>query len=148
MNDAEGHRRDSDDRRPRRRRAGSSLSELSRDGGDLKTTSISIFKISWNFRQRDDWLSDLDLAFMRAPKKFRKDRKKILYALDKIDRDCKAFWKRYITAREIPELRDALYTDYEAFSDWTVSILRNADNRVYEISAIYEKIYQRLSQFF
>ena len=52
---------------------------------DLKVDNIITLITSSTFRQRDDWLNDLQRTFKSAPQKFKKDTKKILLTLNYMD---------------------------------------------------------------
>lgn len=131
-------------KRQGRRKSNSSTS--SSEGPDLKTEHITTFKKSWSFQQREEWLGDLELAFRRAPKKFKSPAKKILYALDQMEGEARSIWKRYVQAQESPEIADALYEDYPGFVSWTLTLLKNAENREIEIAKKIEKAAQGSQQ--
>jgi len=71
-------------------------SDSSGSSRDLKIKNIDTFNLQCTLRKRDDWLADMKRAFDGAPKKFGKDKKKILFGLDNMDSECRARWDRYL----------------------------------------------------
>ncbi|KAI0008179.1 hypothetical protein F4779DRAFT_17202 [Xylariaceae sp. FL0662B] len=123
-----------DTSKPAKRRRSASSSSDSSSGPDLKTENILMFKMDWTFRRREEWLGDLDLAYKRAPKKLRSVPKRILYALDQMEAEARSQWKRHIHEMPSQEERDAAYEDYPGFVEWTLTLLKDADNKEFRIS--------------
>jgi hypothetical protein len=73
-------------------RSSSSDSRSSKEG-EIKVRNIRQLKLSADFRTRDEWLSDLQRAFNGAPRKFRKQYRQILFALDNMDSECRTRWE-------------------------------------------------------
>ena len=110
--------RDKTHRRPRR-------DSDSSGSQDLKVDNIITLITSSTFRQRDDWLSDLQRAFKGAPRKFKKDTKKIFLALNYMDLESRTRWGRYL-AEQTEEMQQSLSDDWNAFSEWTLSLIKEA----------------------
>ena len=48
--------------------------------------------------------------------------------------EARTLWKRRLSDYNSPEERDLIYSDYPAFKEWTLSLLRNAENQEYIIA--------------
>jgi hypothetical protein len=104
----------------------------SSSGGDIRVKNIGTFTTRYTFHKRDDWLADLRRAFEGARKRYRKDYKKILLALDHMDSDCRSRWDRYLDDQPRSQ-REEYRNSYSTFELWTLSLLRDAYNREPEI---------------
>ena len=111
-----------------RRRRRSRSSSASSEGKDLRTRSIATFSASFSFQRRDLWLSDLKRAFKGAPKHFRKPEKKILFALDHMNEDCRQRWDQFMN--ESGEEHERIAADWPRFEEWNLSLLKDSRNRL------------------
>ena len=111
-----------------RRRRRSRSSSASSEGKDLQTRSITTFSASFSFQRRDLWLSDLKRAFKGAPKHFRKPEKRILFALDHMNEDCRQRWDQFIN--ESGEEHEQTAADWSKFEEWNLSLLKDSRNRL------------------
>ena len=87
---------------------GSRNSESSSDK-DVKMKHIIIFTLKFSVQRRALWLSDLQRAFRSSKKHFSRQSKRITYALDHMDEDCRQRWDQRL--RENPEDEDTLLKD-------------------------------------
>jgi len=104
-----------DSRSSHRRRRSSSSSSSERE---VRVKNITKLTATASFRQRDDWLADLQRAFEGASKRYRKDSRKILLALDHVDNELRSQWSRY--ARDELANTDP---DWDTFTAWSLTIL-------------------------
>ena len=120
--------------------------ESSGDSGpELRIKNITQLPAFPTLQQRDQWLQDLDRAFRGAPRKFRRDSRKILFALEYMDEDLRTNWDRYLDEQP-EELRDDLDDNFTRFSDWTLTLIKDAANREFMISNQLENARQREGQ--
>jgi len=132
-------------KRSRRRSRDVDDSDSDSDGGDIKIKNIATLASTSTFRNWDDWCSDLRRAFDGAPRKFRKDKKKILKALDYMDSECRARWSRYL-AEQTNDRQQELRGDWEAFADWSLTLVKEAANLQPFLTKRLEKAKQGDSQ--
>jgi hypothetical protein len=123
-------------RHKRRRISDSSSSER-----EIKVKNITRLTSSSSFRQRDDWLADLQRAFQGASRRYRKDSRKILLALDYVDNELRAQWNRY--AREEVEDQDGDPT-WETFTAWSLRAL--GIDQLAEVYKALDRAHQRQEQ--
>src|SRR5436190_17985854 len=114
-------------KRSQRRPRDADDSNSDSDGGDIKIKNIATLASTSTFRKWDDWCGDLRRAFAGAPRKFRRDKKKILLGLDYMDSECRARWSRYLD-EQTDERRQELETDWAAFADWSLTLIQEAAN--------------------
>jgi hypothetical protein len=100
----------------------------SSSGGDLRIKNITQLPLHPTIRRREDWLRDLNRAFAGARRKFRKDYKKILFALDHMDQEGRARWDRYLDEQP-EEDRENLEDNWERFEEWTLLLIKDSFNR-------------------
>lgn len=127
----------------RARHDSSSSSDRDRD---YQVSNTRIFQSTYTFRQRREWVNELEIAFRAGRKKLNRDEKKILYALDHMDADSKMLWYRHLDELKAKELRDEAWSNYAAFEDWTASILKGAERRELDIANHLEKMKQYPTQ--
>ncbi|OQE16552.1 hypothetical protein PENFLA_c027G03970 [Penicillium flavigenum] len=106
-------------------RGSSSESEQSQKG-EIKR-DVGKFEEDFGIKHREDWLNDLDALFKGAPKKYISGTQKILAATNYLCTTHKGKW--VIHERKHPE--DA--SNWEAFREWTKTLLRNSHNIVTDI---------------
>ncbi|KAH7195190.1 hypothetical protein BKA60DRAFT_661006 [Fusarium oxysporum] len=110
--------------RPRR----DSTESHSSSGREVRVRNITKLTLPTTFQKRDAWLSDLYRAFTGARRRYRKDYKKILTALDNMDGEGRGRWDRYVD--ELPEdIREITERSWEAFKEWSLSLIKDAANR-------------------
>ena len=114
----EGSVRDST-KSSRRRHRDADGSDSDSDGGDIKIKNIATLASTSTFRKWDDWCGDLQRVFAGAPRKFKRDSKKILKALDHMDSECRARWKRYL-AEQTDDRQQELRRDWAALEGWSL----------------------------
>ena len=114
-------------KRSRRRSRDADDSDSDSDGGDIKIKNIATLASTSTFRKWDDWCGDLRRAFAGAPRKFRRDDKKILKALDNMDSECRARWNRYLD-EQTDDRQQQLQEDWKAFVDWSLTLIKEAAN--------------------
>ena len=94
---------------------------------DVKMKHIIIFTLAFSIQRRALWLSDLRRAFQSSRKRFSKPTKRILYALDHMDENCRQRWDQYL--REHPKEEETLQRDWNRFEEWTLTLLKDAQHR-------------------
>lgn len=115
------------------------------DGKELKTENIEIFTLKFNFRKREEWINDLERAFEGAPKKYRKDRKKILLGLQHMDSECRARWSGHL--REQTEARRIeLKKSWDDYIPWTLTLIKEASNLAAALTKELDDARQRETQ--
>ena len=115
------------------------------DRSDIKIKNITVLTTNATFRKRDDWLNDLRRAFEGAPRKFRKDSKKILLANDNMDANCHARWDRYLD-EQTDSRRKSLAQDWNAFKEWSLTLIKEAANLQPHITLKIQNAMQRAEQ--
>lgn len=118
----------------RRRRRRSETDSSDSDDPEIKVRNITRLATSSSYRHRDDWLSDLRRAFQGAPRRYKKDSRKILLAVDYMDADLRAKWGRY--EGESPTWRD--------FEKWSLEAL--GIDQLAQVCKALEKSCQRDDQ--
>lgn len=124
----------------------SSHSTSSSDEKEVKIKSFTQFTSSSGLRKRDDWLNDLQRAFIGSKSRYKKDYKKILLALDHMDADCRARWDRYLDEQPSDEIKEALENSWADFKEWTLTILKDSTNREVLLIRSLEQAQQRDKQ--
>lgn len=113
--------------------------------GEVKIKNIIELALPTTVRKRDDWLRDLHRAFNGARRRYRKGYKKILLALDHMDQEGRARWDRYL--EEHGEIRrHELEEDWKAFEEWTLGLIKDAENRDVLLMSQLERAKQREGQ--
>ncbi|KAB8238957.1 hypothetical protein BDV23DRAFT_184343 [Aspergillus alliaceus] len=92
---------------------------------EIKIDNISIFTLSFDLQRRQDWLVDVRCAFRRDPQRYQTDEKKILAALNFLDRSCRYEWYRHVVGKPLEE-RQHIEGSWQYFEDWTLTLTRNA----------------------
>ncbi len=129
----------------RKRRRDDSDSEEDRYEKDLSLKGIDQFTRSFSLRQRQDWLHNAERIFRGSPRKFRKEQRKVLFALDHMEQYCRTLWQMRVQGKPQDE-QDALEGNWVLFSDWTLSIITNAENRGFTLHERIQEAQQSSSQ--
>jgi hypothetical protein len=125
--------------KPRRNSSGSDNSR------DLPLPEVKPLRSTPTLRRRDEWLSDLELAYEGAPKKFKAEKKRVLFAVQCLDPEPRAMWHAHL--RDIPAKdREANKTDLGYFQRWTLTLIKDAANREAMIADEFEEAKQRENQ--
>lgn len=122
-----------------------SHSSTSSSGGEIKIKNIPMLSHLTTFRKRDEWIDDLQRAFAGARKRYRRDYKKILLALDYMDGECRTRWRRYLEEQP-EESREDLEDDWDSFQEWTLVLIKDASNRQPMLITQLERAKQREHQ--
>ncbi|KAI0022743.1 hypothetical protein F4780DRAFT_777494 [Xylariomycetidae sp. FL0641] len=133
-------------RHPKRRRDDS---DSDRDGRDVNLErAIGTFTLRFTYRQRDEWLADLRRAFDSAPGKYRKPRRCINLAVSKMDSQCRPLWDRKVQRAyaEDPANAARIQADWDTFSQWTASLIRDAGHHEAAVAELVEDAAQGSSQ--
>ena len=120
---------------PEHQRSGQDLSakrpisrnSVSSSEDDVKMKHVVIFTLNFSIQRRALWLSDLQRAFRSSKKRFSRKTKRIAYALDHMDEDCRQRWDQRL--RENPEEEDTLLEDWDRFEAWTLTLLKDAQHQ-------------------
>lgn len=112
----------------RKRRHSHSSDSDQGHGGEIELKNIPQLSQPINARKRLDWIYDLQDAFAAAPRRFRKDRVKILYAVDHMHNNCKARWRQCLEERT-SEDRAHHRDDWSHFREWTLVLIKDAASR-------------------
>lgn len=131
-----------EERSKRQRRASTSSSHSSQE---VKVRNITDLRHPTNPQRHKIWINDLNRAFNGAKKKFRRDYRKILFALDHMHIDCRARWDRYLEEQQANG-RDDLEDDWDEFQTWTLTLLRDSANRDAQMATQLENAKQREGQ--
>jgi hypothetical protein len=127
-----------------RRRASDASSKSSREDS-LKITNIITFTDKMSYRRRQEWLQDLSRAFAGAPRKFKKDKKRIIFALDYMSEGPRNRWFSHRDTLATPE-RDTFETSWDKFDDWTLSCIQDSSDREASLAKQLEAARQRDAQ--
>ena len=100
---------------------------VSSGGKDVKTNRIIVFTLTFSIQRRSLWLSDLRRAFRSSQKRFSSITKRILYALDHMDENCRQRWDQYL--RENPNEEEAIMHNWDRFEEWTLTLLKDSQHR-------------------
>lgn len=125
--------------RAKRRRNSSESSGSS--GREIKVKNINSLTHPTNPQKHKIWVNDLNRAFNGAKRRYRRDYRKILFALDHMNTTCRARWDRYLEEQPDND-RESLEDNWEAFQDWTLTLLKDAANREAQIAMQLEKAKQ------
>ena len=104
-----------------------SRNSVSSSEDDVKMKHVIIFTLNFSIQRRALWLSDLQRAFRSSKKRFSRKTKRIAYALDHMDEDCRQRWDQRL--RENPEEEDTLLEDWDRFEAWTLTLLKDAQHQ-------------------
>lgn len=126
----------------RRRRRGSNDSSSS---GEVKVTNIPVFSRKFTYPQRDAWLHDLSRAFEGAPRKYRYDRKKILFALNYMNSECRTIWSEFLH-EQAPRRKIKYKNRFNRFKDWTLTLIRTNRPKALMLARQLEMTRQREGQ--
>ncbi|KAF5230292.1 hypothetical protein FAUST_9880 [Fusarium austroamericanum] len=130
--------------KPSRTRRNSDDSNSS-SGKEVRVRNIVKLNLPITFQQRDAWLSDLTRAFMGAKRKYRKDYRKILLAIDHMDGEARRRWDRYLD--ELPgNERENTKENWEAFKEWSLLLIKDSVNREPLLMKQLENAAQRETQ--
>jgi hypothetical protein len=110
---------------PKPRRGDDSSSE---SGGEVKVKNITMLTSQTTLRKRDEWLGDLQRAFQGAKRRYNREYKRVLLALDHMDAECRARWDRHLDEQEESD-QLILENSWEKFMEWTLSLIKDATNR-------------------
>lgn len=103
---------------------------------DIKYDEVDSLTLKSTFRAWTDWKADLERVWAGAPWKYQRDNLKIIKALSKMNKACRARWNAYVRINLTKE------GDYTHFLDWTRTLVRN--NFSFE-TTVYEE-YERANQ--
>lgn len=95
-------------KRRRRNRFSSSLSKR-----EIKVKNIIRLTATSSFRQRNDWIADLERAFEGIPKRYKTNARRILLALNYIDSKLRKQWNRYAHEK-------ITNSDWNTFMTWSL----------------------------
>ncbi|KAK6713275.1 hypothetical protein SNK04_004237 [Fusarium graminearum] len=130
--------------KPSRTRRNSEDSNSS-SGKEVRVRNIVKLNLPITFQQRDAWLSDLTRAFMGAKRKYRKDYRKILLAIDHMDGEARRRWDRYLD--ELPgNERENTKENWESFKEWSLLLIKDSVNREPLLMKQLENAAQRETQ--
>jgi hypothetical protein len=107
---------------------------------DIKYDEVDSLTLKSSFRAWTDWKADLERVWAGAPWKYERDTLKIIKAVSKMDKACRARWNAYV---RINPTRD---NDYGHFLDWTRTLVRNNVSFETTVYEEYEKASQRDNQ--
>lgn len=133
----------SDSQAPRRRH--NSDSQSSHSDSDIRIRNITSLPHWATYQQRDNWLRDLRRKFEASPKTFRRDKKRILIALDHTDSECRARWDRYLE-EQTEETHLQYENDWENFKEWSKTLLKYTDQGTGSLATQLEGAKQREGQ--
>lgn len=125
---------------PAKRRRDSQESSGS-SGQEIKVKNITALTHPTNPQKHKVWINDLNRAFNGAKRKYRRDYRKILFALDHMNITCRARWDRYLDEQPDNE-REEIEDNWDLFQTWTLTLLRDAANREAQIAMQLEKAQQ------
>lgn len=94
---------------------------------DLKFSNIDIFTRKYTIQQRHSWLVNLDLAFSAAPYRYDSERNRVLGGIQYMDSWCRTQWSEYVRSKD-PITRSAIENNWQAFEDWTLTLISNSVN--------------------
>lgn len=127
----------------KRGRKASSSSSLSSQ--EVKVRNITELRHPTNPQKHKIWLNDLSRAFKGAKKKYRRDDRKILFALDHMHMNCRARWDRYVE-EQLANGQDHPEDDWDKFQDWTLTLLKDSASRDAQMATQLENAKQKEGQ--
>jgi hypothetical protein len=129
----------------KRRRKGESSGSSDSDGPDIKITNIPTLDIQSPYRKRDEWIRDLQRAFDGAPRKFKRDRTKIIFAVDYLAAECRERWYQHIDSLGTAGKKKA-EESWAIFEEWSTTLTKDAENRELTVAEELERAKQRSDQ--
>ncbi|KAK9326488.1 hypothetical protein V1520DRAFT_378543, partial [Lipomyces starkeyi] len=107
---------------------------------DIKYDEVDLLTLKSSFRVWTDWKADLERVWAGATWKYQCDNLKIIKAVSKMDKACRARWNAYV--RINPGKED----DYAHFLGWTRTLVRHNVSFETTVYEEYEKATQRNNQ--
>ncbi|VTT61413.1 unnamed protein product [Fusarium fujikuroi] len=133
----------SNDTSTRQQQAGNSSTSSS--DGEVKAKNIITLEYPTTFRKRDEWLDDMDRSFEGARKRYRTDKSRILFARDNMAPNARLMWSGHLN-EQTEERREDLKRDWEAFKEWSLTLVEDGGNRQILVTAQLENARQRPGQ--
>ena len=119
---------------------GDSIENISNKRIDIKYDEVEALTLRSTFRTWTDWKADLERVWAGAPWKYQRDSLKIIKAVSKMDKACRARWNAYVRINKNKE------DDYNHFLDWTRTLVRNNISFETTVYEEYERAKQRENQ--
>ena len=107
---------------------------------DIKYDEVDSLTLKSSFRAWTDWKADLERVWAGAPWKYERDTLKVIKAVSKMDKACRARWNAHV---RINPTKD---NDYSHFLGWTRTLVRNNVSFETTVYEEYEKASQRDNQ--
>ncbi|KAK9427042.1 hypothetical protein V1505DRAFT_417712 [Lipomyces doorenjongii] len=107
---------------------------------DIKYDEVDQLTLKSSFRAWTDWKADLERVWAGAPWKYQRDNFKIIKAVSKMGKACRARWNGYV--RINPDKGE----DYAHFLGWTRTLVRHNVSFETTVYEEYEKATQRNNQ--
>ncbi|KAK9233752.1 hypothetical protein V1525DRAFT_428889 [Lipomyces kononenkoae] len=127
--------------RKRRERNDNDITEyVSAKRIDIKYDEVEPLTLKSSFRAWTDWKADLERVWAGASWKYQSDNLKIIKAVSKMDKACRARWNAYV---RINLDKDG---DYSHFLGWTRTLVRHNVSFETTVYEEYEKATQRNNQ--
>ena len=120
-------------------------SSSSSSGGEVRAKNINELGHPTNLQKHTEWLNDLNRAFNGAKRRYRKDYRKILFALDHMHSMCRARWARYLS-EQTDNNQEVLEDNWEAFQEWTLTLLKDSVNREATMAIRFDRARQLETQ--
>ncbi len=129
----------------RGRRISDGEHSTSSNNKEVRVKNIETLEYQYTIQKRDDWISNIQRAFDGAPKRFSSERARIVFALDHMDRECRARWDRHLEELD-EEDRTSRKREWAYFRDWSLILLRDSANRDIILAERLERAKQREGQ--
>ncbi|KAK9327425.1 hypothetical protein V1520DRAFT_387482 [Lipomyces starkeyi] len=107
---------------------------------DIKYDEVESLTLKSSFRAWTDWKADLERVWAGATWKYQRDNLKIIKAVSKMDKACRARWNAYVRINPDKD------SDYAHFLGWTRTLVRNNVSFETTVYEEYEKATQRNNQ--
>jgi hypothetical protein len=111
----------------------------------LKYKHIPILSSPTTIRKREEWLCDLKRCFKGARRRYRRDERKIIHAVDYMDQEGKGRWDRHVDEKT-PIEREVALNSWDQFEQWTLDLVKDAANRNLMLSRSWESAHQGQNQ--
>ena len=111
----------------------------------VKVTNVIRFNTSMTFRRRQEWLEDLETAFIGDPRRYKSLSNRIVFALENMDSAVRSRWHGHCRAQE-PERRLEMWSDWQHFEDWTSTLVNDMGDEDMSALKDLEKATHRIEQ--
>lgn len=107
----------------------------------IKVSPSYTLRIDSSLREWGDWKQDVERVFQGDPNSYRRGNKRILKALDYVDKSLKTLWFTYCDQKEEHQTKR-----WETFLEWTKNNIQNGQSATASLYERYESAKQKPAQ--